>query len=303
MLLSVITPVFNTPSRYLDDLASSLHAAVDGVAWEWLLVDDHSDDADTLACLDRLAQRPGVVRMTNTSGKGAANTRNTGAAQARGELLAFVDADDIPVPRALAQLAQTMEASPDIRWLAGDYDTFTDEHPPSDPPMASAAMDCVVEHWPDAARRLIFETPFSQGSYVVRRQLFDDVGGFDERFVIGEDWYLWMRLAAQRELYFCPLKVLLVRRGHPSTMASQASTGDAVVAPYLAARRDPLFAAHRKVLRWRIYKLYRLLAERNQAIAQHARATRYAGLSALWGINDGKQWLNLLRAMARKPLR
>ncbi|MCB1791220.1 MAG: hypothetical protein KDJ24_13065, partial [Gammaproteobacteria bacterium] len=95
----------------------------------------------------------------------------------------------------------------------------------------------------------------------------------------------------------------LVRRGHPSTMASQASTGDAVVAPYLAARRDPLFAAHRKVLRWRIYKLYRLLAERNQAIAQHARATRYAGLSALWGINDGKQWLNLLRAMARKPLR
>ena len=83
MLLSVITPVFNTPSRYLDDLASSLHAAVDGVAWEWLLVDDHSDDADTLACLDRLAQRPGVVRMTNTSGKGGEHAQHRRRAGAR----------------------------------------------------------------------------------------------------------------------------------------------------------------------------------------------------------------------------
>lgn len=302
--LSIITPVFNAPRGYLTELADALLLQMPGLDAEWLLVDDGSDRADTLAALTALAQHAGVRLLRNAERRGAGAARNFGAAQSRGTWLYFIDADDLPVPGALGRLLGLLRSHPGVRWLAGGYEQFDDGLAPADLNVGVPAEDDpAVEHWPDAVRRLIFETLFNQGSYLVERSLFLEAGGFDERFRIGEDWLLWMRLAARGELYYCRLQVFWQRRGHGSLMSGPLSATAAIVAPYLAARRDPRFASHRRPLRWRIFRLYRLLAERNQALGRRTRAVRFAFLAAFWALNEPQQWINVLRAARGSALR
>ena len=304
MKLSIITPVYNASVHHLQALSASIPDAVGTLPFEWLLVDDHSERDDTRNCLEQLARHPRTRLMRNERGKGAAGARNHGAANASGRLLVFADADDLFVPGALQFLVTAIDDNPRIRWLAGDFMDFDDRatDPVATPALPSTA-DVTIEHWPDAAQRLIFETLFTQGSYVIDKALFDRARGFDERFRIGEDWYLWMHLAVRRELYYSHRVVLLQRRGHTSTMSGPLGLTDAIVRPYIVARSDPRFTAYRKPLRWRIYHLYRLLSKRNQAEDGRGAAVRFAAMAALWGVNEPRQWMNVLRALAGRQVR
>ncbi|MCG6965511.1 MAG: glycosyltransferase family 2 protein [Chromatiaceae bacterium] len=302
--LSVVTPVFNAQVDQLRALAASLHAAVAGAAAEWLLIDDHSDRAETLACLDELAREPGVRVLCNPGRKGAAGARNHGAGQAQADLLFFVDADDLLLPGSIKHLLEILAGRPGIRWLVGDFEDFSGPAPDLHAALEEHGQPGTeVENWPDAANRLVFETLVNQGAYIIDKALFAELGGFDPRFTVGEDWYLWMRLAVRRELHHCNCLVMLRRRGHASTMSGPLSATAAIVAPYLAARRDPLFAAQRRLLRWRIYRLYRLLSERNRVLGRRAATTRYALLAAVWAINEPQQWANVWRALSGSELR
>ncbi len=297
LTLSLITPVFNTPPDYLSALAQSLPAAVGRPSYEWVIVDDGSTDGRTREMLDKLAAQPEVRLLTNTKTKGAAGARNTGAEASQAPYLVFVDADDLLQPGGIASLLEAFEGSPRVRCVVADFEQF--ERTPGDvdvAPQLLADSQCVPAHEPDIARRLVFETPFNQGSYVVERSLFFDLGGFDERFRIGEDWLLWMRLAARKEIYYCRRLVMWQRRGHASVMSGSLSATQAVVAPYLAARRDVQFADLKKPLRWRIGKLYGVLAQRNADSGSYRRAVRFALLAALWSVNDFRRWWNVVRA-------
>lgn len=297
-VLSVVTPVFNTPAEYLTALADCLPAAIRGNPYEWILVDDHSNDAQTRAALETLAQQSVVRSISNAAAKGAAGARNTGARNASGKYLLFVDADDLLQPGGIALLLQAVQTNPAVRCVVAEFEQF--DGAPSENDIDPNLLDdaaCAIRHQPDIARRLIFETLFNQGSYLVERELFFELGGFDERFRIGEDWLLWMRLAVRQEIYHCRRLVMWQRRGHASVMSGELVTTEAVVAPYLAARQEPDFAGLKKPLRWRICKLYRVLAERNLDAGDRGRAIRFAGKAALWSINDPAQWRNLLRVI------
>lgn len=303
MQLSIITPVYNTAPHHLLALSASIETSTAALEYEWLIIDDHSEQAATRRCLEQLAEQEQTRLLRNQRGKGAASARNLGAANAAAVLLTFVDADDLLLPGSLQFLVDEMTQRPQVRWLAADFAEIDDETtvaPENDP---LAAADSEIEHWPNAAERLISETLFTQGSYIIDRQLFRQAGGFDERFLIGEDWYLWMRLAIRCELYYAHRVVMLQRRGHTSTMSGPLSLTDAVVRPYVAARADPQFAAVRKPLRWRIYHLYRLLSKRNQAAGRRRETIRFATLAALWAIDEPRQWLDAIRALVGLQLR
>lgn len=299
LTLSLITPVFNTPPDYLAAVAQSLPAAVGRHSYEWIIVDDGSTDGRTRAMLGELATQPEVRLLTNTKTKGAAGARNTGADVSQAPYLVFVDADDLLQSGGIESLLDAITNNPQLRCVVADFEQFEDS--PGDVDVAPellADSECVPVHEPDIARRLIFETLFNQGSYVVERSLFFDLGGFDERFRIGEDWLLWMRLAVRKEIYYCRRLVMWQRRGHASVMSGSLSATQAVVAPYLAARRDTQFVDLKKPLRWRISKLYGLLAQRNADGGSYWNSVRFAMLAALWSVNDLGQWWNAVRVAA-----
>lgn len=92
-MLSVVVPFYNL-GAYLQETLTSILAAVHP-PYEIIIVNDGSTDAASLALLKEIESR-GLehVRVVHTENRGLASARNTGAEQARGEFLSFVDADD-----------------------------------------------------------------------------------------------------------------------------------------------------------------------------------------------------------------
>jgi glycosyltransferase involved in cell wall biosynthesis len=105
-----------------------LREAIDGVLaqtysnWELLLVDDGSTDRSTRIALEYAARFPDKVRYLqheNHQNRGAGASRNLGIISARGEFLAFLDADDVWLPHKLERQVEIMRSQPDAAMVYG----------------------------------------------------------------------------------------------------------------------------------------------------------------------------------------
>ncbi|MDR3313823.1 MAG: glycosyltransferase [Oscillospiraceae bacterium] len=105
-IISVIVPVFNA-AAYLDECVHSV-LAQRFAQWELLLVDDGSADASPGLC-DQWAARDPRIHAIHQPNGGVSAARNAGLALARGEYLAFLDADDCLTPDFLAVLYEQAE--------------------------------------------------------------------------------------------------------------------------------------------------------------------------------------------------
>lgn len=107
-LISVVVPVYNC-GPYLDACLRSLTAQT-WQNWEAILVDDGSTD-DSPALCDAWAGREPRVRVLHQKNRGVSAARNAGMAAARGQYLAFVDADDWVEPEFLQELCWAVQGA------------------------------------------------------------------------------------------------------------------------------------------------------------------------------------------------
>jgi len=105
-LVSVITPVYNAEKFISETIQSVLHQTYDN--WELILVDDGSTD-HSLDIIAKFTQAySNIVLFKNDKNSGAAITRNRGTEEAKGEYIAFLDADDLWLPTKLEKHIQFM---------------------------------------------------------------------------------------------------------------------------------------------------------------------------------------------------
>ena len=189
--VSVVTPFLNAQPFIEESINSVLAQTYD--AWELLLVDDGSSDEST-AIAQRYASRyPGKIRYLSHEGRqnrGASASRNLAARHAKGDYLAFLDADDVYLPRKLEIQVPLMDAHPDVAMLyaATEYwHSWTGR--PED-----ASRDWVWRRY-GAEPGTIVEPPRMllqflrhggtvpcMGSVLVRRAALERVGGWEESF-------------------------------------------------------------------------------------------------------------------------
>src|ERR1041385_5968959 len=102
-LVSVITPVFNTPVHWLEEAVQSvLGQAYE--SWELILVDDNSSDEALREYLPILASRDSRIKIFKLEGgRGISAALNRGIEHARGEWIGFLDPDDLLDPEAVFQ--------------------------------------------------------------------------------------------------------------------------------------------------------------------------------------------------------
>ncbi|MEI2703307.1 MAG: DUF2304 family protein [Baekduia sp.] len=173
--ISVLIPCFND--------GATLEAAVQSVSEpgpvEIVIVDDGSDDEETVAALARCAEAPGVrlVRQEN-GGLGAARTR--ALQEASGEFVFPLDADDLLEPEALTMMATTLQRSPELDFTWGNYSLFG----------AEDGQYRAPDRW--LPWTLTYVNPYPVCS-MFRRQAVQSAGGWVGRAY--EDWNLWLRLA------------------------------------------------------------------------------------------------------------
>ena len=200
--VSVIIPTYNRAKLIREAVASVI--AQSWPDWELIIVDDGSTD-DTIAGLEALGERRLRVLAEPHCGH-VARLRNIGAKAARGEYLAFLDADDVWLPQKLELQLGALAGRPGC-WSYAAHELLNTEGMRT--PLRAGRFEPVSGR---IARELLKgETGAAIGSWLVPRSLFEQVDGFDETLVLREDFDLSLRLAETADAVAVPDVVALVR--------------------------------------------------------------------------------------------
>lgn len=202
-LISVITPCYNAAEHIGESVASVFAQTYDNL--ELVVVDDGSGD-DSLALLETLRQQDARLRIVSQPNSGAGPARNRGLREARGEFIAFLDADDYWEPDCLEKLHQALADGKAELAYCGWQNTglSTGRSKPFIPPDYAQV---------DKAELLLGGNRWPIHAALTRRRAIDAVDGFDERLSSCMDYDLWLRIASFVEIVRVP-EVLAYYRHH-----------------------------------------------------------------------------------------
>jgi glycosyltransferase involved in cell wall biosynthesis len=184
-LVSIVIPTRNYAGYVGQAIRSGLHQGYRPI--EIVVVDDGSTD-DTPAVLREFE---GAIRVVRLEGLGVSAARNAGLAQARGEYVVLLDADDLLVPGGVAAQVAQFDRRPDIDAVVGEWYTYDVQCGTITEERSSLKDDDALSH---LLRTNIVATP---SAMMVRRTAVSALGGFDTSFSFTADWEMWWRLAKQ----------------------------------------------------------------------------------------------------------
>ena len=181
-LISIITPVFDTPvSRLEEAVQSVLTQAYEN--WELLLIDDGSTDPDLLRILPHLAGRDRRIVLANLGKHGGISAAsNRGLELARGEWITFLDHDDVLEPDALFQIVKALQTHPDVDLIYSDEDKLGENG--FEAPLFK----------PDWSPDFFLSYNYVGHLTAVRRDLVQKAGGFRPQFDSAQDYDLFFRV-------------------------------------------------------------------------------------------------------------
>jgi glycosyltransferase involved in cell wall biosynthesis len=199
--VSVIIPTWNRLS-YLQEAIASVQRQTYR-KWEMIIIDDASDDG-TSAWLTALADpRIRSFRLDTRRERSAA--RNHGLGQARGELVMFLDDDDLLEPHALQYLSGALEGNPDAVATVGARVYFDQSGNRSEFRLCHWRTKRVI--WPE----VLFGLVPGQGEALIRKKAAIAAGGWNEHLAAAEDHDFWLRLAKTGSVVFIPDVVFRLR--------------------------------------------------------------------------------------------
>ncbi len=245
--VSVIIPAYNSAGFIRDTLESVF--AQTYTDYEVLVINDGSSDTPDLEVALAPYRDRIIYLQREHGGPGAA--RNTGMRHARGEVLAFLDSDDLWFPDHLKRQMAFLEAHPALDLVYADVLQFGEssyagltymQTAPSKGPVnleALLADDCSV----------------ATSSTVVRKEAVLAVGLFDETLIISEDFDLWLRLALHGFRLGYQREVLAAHRLRPASLTmthGPMCVGTLTVLRRLAGSNIQLSHSARRILYQRI---------------------------------------------------
>lgn len=191
--------------------------------WELVVVDDGSSDGTADAAEASLDPRVRVVRTAGNRGPAAA--RNRGISLAQAPLVCTLDSDDLWLPHYLETMGRTLDSDPTAAVACTDAWVLDQTTGRVRKKSAMAFLD-PPEPLPVDTETFLAELMrrnFVYNSVAARRESLLAVGGYDERLWIGEDWELWLRLAAAGFRFVrVPQLLAVYRQRTDSLMTSHA---------------------------------------------------------------------------------
>jgi glycosyltransferase involved in cell wall biosynthesis len=211
MIVSCIIPFFN-PGRYFAPAIESV-LGQDRPPDEVILVDDGSSDGSA----ERALAYGERVRLVRQDHKGIAAARNLGLRHARGDVIAFNDADDLWPDGRMSALAAELEAHADADIVIGRVSLLADRVPTRE----------------ERAKFHDAHVLMLLASMLVRRRLFDRIGDFNEGLAVAEDTEFMMRARQGGAVVRLVETTSLLYRLHAGNVSrditrTQASTLDAL---------------------------------------------------------------------------
>lgn len=212
-IISVIIPTFNRASlleRALDSVLSQTYSN-----WELIVVDDGSTDRTADVVSDwsarvEIKQKLQFLKLPTNQGVSAA--RNHGAEAATGEWLAFLDSDDEWLPDRLSSQFGLVASRPDLRWVHGEEIWVRNGR-------AVPVAPRYRKHGGFIFDRCVDVCCVGTSTVLIGRELFLRAGGFRPKFVVCEDYDLWLRVAAEHEIGLVAEPIVRKHGGHPDQLS------------------------------------------------------------------------------------
>lgn len=284
-LVSVVVPAYNaerTIGATLESVLRQTHREIDII-----VVDDGSIDGTARA----VAAFGDTARLLRQSNAGHAAARNAGVSVARGEFVAFLDADDVWLPDKLERQVAYLQAHPEAGAVQCGARLVDDALRTLEVRRCTTRGDSLLD-------ALQFKNlPSFASALLIRRSCFDRIGGFDASLVILDDWDLAIRAARYCRLASIADPLVLYRKHS----GSQSSVVDLHIEPGFRVL-DRLFAEPdlppklRQQRRLAYGAFFRMLA------GGHFRARRI-GPFLHWGVRAVVADPTQIADVAKLPLR
>lgn len=216
--VTVCIPTYNM-ARFLPEALESALGQRSFGDYEVLVCDDASDDGT-----EEVARRyePAGVRYLRFGHGGQARTANRGIAASRGEYVLILAADDALAPLYLGRATAALDADP----KAGMVHCAVQHVDEAGHPFRLQRLHDrdTIDPGEDLLRRLLIEgCVVNPAGVLVRRSVYERVGGFTEAIVWGVDWHMWMRVALVADAAYLSDPLALYRH-HGGTGTSQVMT-------------------------------------------------------------------------------
>ena len=277
--VSVIIPVFNRPLMLYDAIDSVLAQTFDN--YELILVDDGSQEETKKILRQYQASYPQKIKIIFCKHSGVSASRNVGIKHSVGEFVAFLDSDDLWISSKLEKQLNFMEQTridicqTEEKWVRnGKHFNPMKKHAKRS---GKIFFDCLP---------LCIVSP---SAVMIRKEVFDKVGMFDEKLLACEDYDLWLRISLFYPIYTMIDKLITKKGGHP----------DQLSAKYWGMDRFRIYAMVKLLKSKQVLDdrkkagLYFYISEKAKVIALGAKKRRkYFSWFKYWMISDyyKKEW-------------
>ena len=226
--ISIIIPTFNRASLLPFAIKSALSQTF--TDFELLILDDASTD-NTYEVAESFLTDPRVRLVKHPKNIGITENRNYGLSIANGKYIAMLDSDDVWLDsHKLERQLEILKSHPSIG-IVGTYVKKINGN--------GKEIGIISYHAADDSIRknMMWRNQFTQSSVLIRKQVFDDVGLYDENIPIWEDYELWLRIGEKYQFRNIP-EFLTGYREHEGNISKESESKS--IKAY-----------------WMIYKLYR----------------------------------------------
>jgi len=214
-LVSVVMPYYNDDEHITETLQSCLDNTYSNI--EIIIIDDCSDIALKIEDLNIDTQKRLITTIRNSSNKGPGYSRNLGIKMANGELIAFLDSDDLWMPEIVEKQVDVFHSDPKVVWVYTDGYYLINNKKVRKPNSAYQGFN--GRGFPIGYEvnqyHLMGYNYMTFSSNMFKKDVLIGVGLFNEQLDVSEDWDLFARVAEKYPVHAIN-KPLMYYRINPS---------------------------------------------------------------------------------------
>lgn len=211
-LVSVIMSAYNAEKYLKDAIDSILNQTYHN--FEFIIINDGSKDK-TLSIIESYTDER--IKVISHNNIGLTKSLNVGLKNAKGKYIARIDADDISTPNRISLQVNYLEEQPEIALLGSNYCMYDKKN---------KSIEYVAI--PTSNNKLkkflaIRGTPFRHSSVMFRREIANELGGYNEKFRHAQDYEFWIRFAEKHPVSSIPVYLCISRRNVEGSIVSTRS--------------------------------------------------------------------------------
>jgi hypothetical protein len=222
-LVSVIIPCYNYARFLPESVGSSL--SQEDVDVEVIVVDDASKDDSAAVASAFAAQDPRVRLVRHTTNTGHVVAFNDGYAEATGEFIVRLDADDLLTPGSLSRAVALFDAYPSVGLVYGHPNHFETETPPAPNLDLRGWTIWSGADWIAERCRKGFNC-ITTPEAIIRGSVMKSIGGLDTRLRFAQDMEMWLRTAAVSDVGHVDGPDQALHRDHATSMSVTDGAGE-----------------------------------------------------------------------------